>query len=120
MKHTVSCQRAVIDHNGSPAHQLEHIQEGKEDSALFPEAHFYSFHSTAARFAADHACKEKHGAAYKMSDNNGKKPFLKAQRGKASSCEDFCQGNACAEPDQAVFEDGGTFFGHVSCPPWLM
>ena len=55
------------------------IQEGEENPALFPKAHFYSFHCTAACFSANYTGEEKQGTANNMSDDNGKKTFSKAK-----------------------------------------
>ena len=97
----VGGKSAVIDHDGSPADQLQNIQKGEEDAALGAEAHFRSFHGALFRLSADETCEVHHGTADEMSQKNRCKAFSKAERCKICSCQNFGDGYACAEPDQS-------------------
>ena len=84
-------QRAVIDHDGRPAHQLENVQESEQQPALLAEAHFHGFHGAAAGAAADQSRKEHHGAANDVADENSRQTSGHAQRGERGAGEDLRQ-----------------------------
>ena len=48
-----------------------------------------------------------------MAQEDGQQALPEAQRGKVGAGEDLRDGDRRAEPDEAVFKYGGTFFFHV-------
>lgn len=58
--------RAVVDHDGRPAHQLNDVEDGEQQAALRAEAHLRDLHRTLADFAADQTGEEQHDAADHM------------------------------------------------------
>ena len=106
---TADGQRAVIDHDGGPAHQLQNIQQGKQQAALLAEAHFHRLHGAAASAAADQARQQHHGAADNVADNDGQQALAHAQRRKGRTGQDLGQRHTCPEPDQGVLKGRGLF-----------
>ena len=102
-------QCAVVNHDGRPADELQNVQERKQQAALLAEAHFYGFHSAAARAPADEARQQHHGAADDMPEQNGRKALCHTQRRKGGAGQDLGQRDARAEPDQAVLKGRGLF-----------
>ena len=115
IENTADGQSPVIDHDGSPANQLKHVQEGEQQAALLAEAHFHGLHGAAAGAAADKARQKHHGAADDVADDNRRQALGHTQRRKGSTGEDLRQRNTCAEPDQSVLEGGCLF--HTCAPP---
>ena len=109
----VDGQGAVKDHNGGPAYQLDDVQNREQQRALGAEAHFGGIHGAFAYLAADEARQIQHDAADDMAQENGQQTLPKAQGGKVGAGEDLRDGDRRAEPDEAVFKYGGTFFFHV-------
>ena len=104
IENTSDSQGPVIDHDGSPAYQLKHIQEGEQQTSFLAEAHFHSLHGAAAGAAADETRQKHHGAADDVADENGRQTLGHTQRRKGGAGEDLRQRNTCAEPDQAVLK----------------
>ena len=104
IENTSDSQGPVIDHDGSPAYQLKHVQEGEQQAALLSKAHFHGLHGAAAGAAADEARQKHHGAADDVTDDDRRQTLGHTQRGKGGAGEDLRQGDARAEPDQAVLK----------------
>jgi len=111
----VGRQRAVINHDGGPAHQLHDVQQGKQQPAPPAEAHFHRFHGAAARAGADHALQKEECAADDVARQNGRQAPGHAQRREAGAGQNLRQRDARAEPDEAVLKRGGLF--HCSASP---
>ena len=109
-------QGTVIDHDGGPAHQLQHVQQSEQQAALLAEAHFHGLHGAAAGAAADETRQQHHAAADDMADEDGQQALAHAQRGEGRAGKDLRQGDACPEPDQGVLKGGGLF--HSANPPF--
>ena len=109
VENTTDCQGSIIDHDGSPANQLKHIQEGEQQAALLSKAHFHGLHGAATGATADETRQKHHGAADDVTNDDRRQTLGHAQRCKGSTGEDLRQRNACAEPDQAVLEGGRLF-----------
>ena len=75
LDHSICRQRPVVDHNGCPAHKLQHIEHGKQQTSLFPEAHLYSLHCTFLCICPNEACQKKHQASDDVPDKNCCQPF---------------------------------------------
>ena len=115
VKDTADSQCAVIDHDGRPADQLQHIQKGKQQAALLAEAHLDGLHSTAAGAAANQARQQHHGAADDMSDKDRCQTLGHAQRGESRARQNLRQRNTGTEPYQAVLK-GRCLFHSVNSP----
>ena len=102
-------QGPVIDHDGRPAHQLQHIQQGEQQPAPLAEAHFHRLHGGAAGAPADQARQQHHGAADDVAQENGRQPPSEPKGCEGGPRQDLGQGDARAEPDQAVLQGRGLF-----------
>ena len=111
----VGGQRAVIDHDARPADELHHIQEGEEHAALGAEAHLHGLHRALALAAADQAGEEKEHAADDVAEQDGRDAAAHAEGGEIGAGEYLRQGDAGAEPDEAVLECRSPF--HAPVPP---
>ena len=104
MHHFGGGQRAVVDHNGGPAHQLQNVEAGKEQAALLTEAHLHRFHGALAHAAADEAGQEEQGAADDVADEDGQYSLAETQGRKIGAGQNLGDGHAGAEPDETVFK----------------
>ena len=69
-EHGVRGERAVIDHDGRPADELQHVERGEKQAADAAEAQLDRAHGAAAGAAADEAREEEHRAADDMADDD--------------------------------------------------
>ncbi|MPM61697.1 hypothetical protein SDC9_108557 [bioreactor metagenome] len=106
-------RRPAENHHRRPAHQLQHVERGKQQTALLSEGHFHGFHGAFPRPAADETGAEQQRAADDVADENGSHTPGKAQRGKKRAGENFRDGHRRAEPDQTVCGHGGFLLVHI-------
>ena len=115
LKDAVRGQGPVVDHDGRPAHELEDVQKREEQPALFAEGELHRLHRAKARPAAYEPREEKQRAAYDMADDDGEDALAHAQGREVGAGQDLRNGDARAEPDEAVLEGGGLFHPRASC-----
>ncbi len=114
-EHGVRGQCAVIDHDGRPADELQHVERGEKQAADAAEAQLDRAHGAAAGAAADEAREEEHRTANDMADEDGEQALREAEGRKVRACEDLRDGHGRAEPDEAVLEAGSLFHAQASC-----
>ena len=112
MHHLRGGQGAVVDHNSGPAQQLQNVEAGEEQAALLAEAHLHGLHGAFAHPAADKAGQEQQRAADEVTDEDGEYTFAEAQRSEVGAGQYLGDGHAGAEPDEAVFKQGGATLFH--------
>ena len=63
MPNAVGCNRTIIDHDPSPAHQLEDIEQGKELTPLLAKADLSSVHRAEPPLPTDYSGEKQQEAA---------------------------------------------------------